>query len=105
MEFNDSKCYSMIVTLNRNKIRTNYRINEKMVENMNSCKYLGVYISSKMQCNETVDHMVSKANSTLGLLKRNFSACWSGIRKTCISHSFVLNLNTLVKFGQQVRWN
>ena len=81
MEFNVSKCYSLTVTLNKNKIQTNYRINEELVENVNSYKYLGVYISSKMQWNETVDHMVSKANSTLGLLKRNFSACSSGIKE------------------------
>ena len=49
MEFNVSKCYSMTVTLNKNKIRTNYRINEELVENVNSYKYFGVYISSKMQ--------------------------------------------------------
>ena len=81
MEFNMSKCYSLTVTLNKNKIRTNYRINKELVENVNSYKYLGVYISSKMQWNETVDHMVSKANSTLGLLKRNFSACSSGTKE------------------------
>ena len=81
MEFNVSKCYSMTVTLNRNKIRTNYHINEKLVENVNSYKYLGVYICSKMQWNETVDHMVSKANRALGLLNRNFAACSSGIKE------------------------
>ena len=69
MDFNGSKWYSLTVTLNKNKIRTNYRINEELVENVNSYKYLRVYISSKMQWNETIDHMVSKANSTLGLLK------------------------------------
>ena len=79
MEFNVSKCYSLTVTLHKHKIRTNYGINEEMVENVNSYKYRGVYISSKMQWNETVDHMVSKAYSTLGLLKQTFSACSSGI--------------------------
>ena len=81
LEFNVSKCYSMTVTLNRNKIRTNHRINVKLVENVNSYKYLGVYISSEMQLNKTVDNMVSKASIALGLLKGNFSACSSGIKK------------------------
>ena len=72
MEFNVLKCYSMTVTLNRNKIRANYRINEELVENVNSYKHLGVYISSKIEWNETVDYMVGKANKALGLLQRNF---------------------------------
>ena len=57
----------MTVTLNGNKVRTNYRISEELIENVNSFKYISVCISSKMQWNERVDHMVSKANRAFGL--------------------------------------
>ena len=62
----------MKVTLNRNVIHYNYHINGVPVETLDSYKYLGVYITSKMQSYKTVDHMIGKANKTLGLLKRNF---------------------------------
>jgi len=81
MDFNVSKCFSMTVTLNRNIIHSTYHINGVPVENVDSYKYLGVYISSKMQWNKTVDHMIGKANKTLGLLKRNFSSCSSHIKE------------------------
>ena len=81
MDFNVSKCFSMTVTLNRNIIHSTYHINGVPVENLDSYKYLGVYISSKMQWNKTVDHMIGKANKTLGLLKRNFSSCSSHIKE------------------------
>ena len=95
----------MTVTLNRNIIRTNFRINEELVENLNSYKYLGVYISSKMQWNETIDYLVGKANRALDLLERNFSACSSLIKENYILLSSILNLNTLAKFGHHTQRN
>ena len=88
----------MTVTLNRNKIRTNFRINEELIKNVNSYKYLRVYINSKMRWNETVDHMASKAKA-LSLSNRSFSACSSRIKeKLYLSVSFVLSSSTLTKF-------
>ena len=81
MDFNVSKCFSMMVTLNRHVIHCTYHINGVPVENADSYKYLGVYITSKMQWNKSVDHMIGKANKTLGLLKRNFSSCSSHIKE------------------------
>ena len=49
MGFNVSKCFSMTVTLNRHIIHSKYHINGVSVENVDSYKYLGVYLSSKMQ--------------------------------------------------------
>ena len=81
MDFNVSKCSSMMVTLNRNIIHSNYLVNGLPVGNADSYKYLGVHLSSKMQWNKTVDYMIDKANKTLGLLKRNFSSCSSHIKE------------------------
>ena len=81
MDLNVSKCFSMMVTLNRNVIHCNYHINGVPVQNVDSYKYLGVHITSKIQWNKTVDHMIGKANKTLGLLKRNFSSCSSHIKE------------------------
>ena len=72
MDFNVSKCFSMQVTLYRNIIYFNYHINGVPVENVDSYKYLKVHFSLKMEWNKTVDHMISKASKTLGLLKRKF---------------------------------
>ena len=81
MDFNVSKCFSMMVSLNRNVIHCNYHINGVPVENVDSYKYLRVYITSKLQWNKTVDHMIGKANKALGLPKRNFSSCSSHIKE------------------------
>ena len=86
MDFNVSKCFSVMVALNRNTIHFKYHTNGVPIENKDSCKYLGVYPYSKMQWNKTVDHITGKANKTLGLLKRNFSSCSSHIKeKLCLS--------------------
>ena len=81
MDFNVSKCFSLKVTLNRNIIHSNYHVNGLPVENVDSCKYLGVHLSSKMQWNKAVDHMIGKANKTLELLKRNLSSCSSHMKE------------------------
>ena len=81
LDFNVSKCFSKIATLNRNIIHSNYHVNGVLVENVDSYKYLGVHLSFKMQWNRTADHMIGKANKTLGLLKRNFSSCSSHINE------------------------
>ena len=92
MESNLSKCYSMTVTLNRNKIRTNYHINEELIENVNSYEYLGVYINSKMQWNKTVDLIVSKANKALGLQKAKFLGLLESHKGKMISLSRLFKL-------------
>ena len=80
MDFNALQCISMTVTLNRNVIHCKCHINGVPVENVDSYKYLGMYPSSKMQWNKTVDPMLGKANKTLGLLKRE-SSCSSHFKE------------------------
>ena len=71
----------MMVTLNRNIIHSKYHINWVRVEIVDSYKYLGVYLSSKMQWKKAVDRVIGKVNKTLGLLNRNFSSCSCHIKE------------------------
>ncbi len=48
---------------------------------VNSAKYLGVHIDSKLSFNTHIDAVVKRANSTNAFLSRNFHHCNRKIKK------------------------
>ena len=75
MRFQPVKCNMMQLTIKRiNKIEASYT--EGMVlENVDSIKYLGVAITNDLKWNTHITKICTKANRTLGLLKRNLFPC------------------------------
>jgi hypothetical protein len=82
MEFHPSKCQVIRITNKRKPIISSYNIHGHTLEVVNSAKYLGVHIDSKLTFNAHVDATVKKANSTKAFLSRNFSQCNRKIKKT-----------------------
>ena len=46
-----------------------------VLEHVTEAKYLGVLISDDLEWSQHIDHVTTKSNSVLGLLRRNISMC------------------------------
>ena len=54
---------------------TSYTLKGTVLENVESIKYLGVTITNDLRCNTHVSYICTKANPTLGFLRRNLYVC------------------------------
>jgi hypothetical protein len=70
MKFNAKKCN--ILRVSRSKPSTCfYQLCDHILEEVDSCKYLGLSISNDLKWEEHVDTVCNKGNRTLGFLRRN----------------------------------
>ena len=63
------------LTKKHNKIQASYTLEGTVLENVESIKYLGVTITSDLKWNSHIRNVCSKANKTLGFLRRNLFSC------------------------------
>ena len=76
MRFQHVKCNMIQPTRKRiKKIHTSYTLEGTDLENVESIKYLGVIITSDLRWNTRVSNGCTKANRTLGFLRRNLYSC------------------------------
>ena len=76
MRFQSVKCNMMQLTRKRTKkIHASYTLEGTDLENVESIKYLGVTIISDFRWNTHVSNVCTKANRTLGFLRRNLYSC------------------------------
>ena len=76
MRFQPVKCNMMQLTGKRiKKIHASYTLEGTNLENVESIKYLGVTITSDLRWNTHVSNVCTKANRTLGFLRRNLYSC------------------------------
>ena len=76
MRFQPVKCNMMQLTNKRSsKIHANYTLEGTALENVESIKYLGVTITNDLKWNTHISNVCTKANRTLGFLKRNLYSC------------------------------
>lgn len=71
MEFHPQKCQTIHITRNKHPIKNKYTLHGHTLESVSSAKYLGVTITSDLKWNKHIDSITSKANKSLGFLKRN----------------------------------
>ena len=69
MRFQPVKCNMMQLT--RKRIHASYTLEGTDLENVESIKYLGVTITSDLRWNKHLSNVCTKANRTLGFLRRN----------------------------------
>ena len=66
----------MQVTIKRlNKIQASYTIEGTALENVDNIKYLGVTITNYLKWNTLISNIYTKANRTLGFLRRTLFSC------------------------------
>ena len=76
MRFQPVKCNMMQLTRKRiKKIHASYTLGGTDLENVETIKYLGVTITSDLRWNTHVSNVCTKANRTLGFLRRNLYSC------------------------------
>ena len=76
MRFQPVKCNMMQITKKRvKKIHASYTLEGTVLENVESIKYLGVTMTNDLQWNTHISNICTKANQTLGFLRRNLYSC------------------------------
>ena len=76
MRFQLVKCNMMQLTRKRiKKIHASYTLEGTDLENVESIKYHGVTITNDLRWNTHVSNVCTKANRTLGFLRRNLYSC------------------------------
>uniref|UniRef100_A0A8C4WX16 Reverse transcriptase domain-containing protein n=1 Tax=Eptatretus burgeri TaxID=7764 RepID=A0A8C4WX16_EPTBU len=73
MEFHPSKCQVFHITNKQKVVLQSYNIHDHTLAEVNSAKYLGVHIDSKLNFNTHMDATVKKGNSNNALQSLNFS--------------------------------
>ena len=81
MRFQPVKCSMMQLTKKHNKIQASYTLEGTVLENVESIKYLGVTITSDLKWNSHIRNVCSKANRTLGFLRRNLFSCPQDVKE------------------------
>jgi len=80
MEFNPSKCNITRVTRRRTPFKFQfllYKLHGKVLETVDTTKYLGISLSHDLHWNDYVNEITTKANKTLNFLRRNLCTCSS----------------------------
>ena len=58
-----------------NKIHASYTLERTVLENVESVKYLGITITNDLRWHTQSSNICTKANRTLGFLRRNLYSC------------------------------
>ena len=83
MSFQPVKCNIMQITRKRiKKISASYNLEGIVLDNVENIKYLGGTITNDLKWNTHVSNICTKANRTLGFLRRNLSACPHDVKKS-----------------------
>ena len=81
MKFHPDKCNVLTISKKRNPIQSAYTLHGHPLEHVTSAKYLGCTITSDLKWGKRIEHICSKANGTLGFLKRNLNIANKGIKE------------------------
>ena len=89
MRFQPVKCNIMQITRKRiKKINASYSLEGTVLEIIEKIKYLGVTITNDLKWNTHVSNICTKANRTLGFLRRNLAACPLDVKESAFVLSF-----------------
>ena len=71
MQLQLDKCTVLRVTNKKKTIDAKYQLYGHTLESVTSAKYLGLTITNKLQWDQYINYITSKASKTLGFLRRN----------------------------------
>ena len=82
MRFQPVKCNMMQLTNKTlNKIQASYTLEGTVLENVDNIKYLGVTITNDLKWNTHISNICTKANRTLGFLRRTLISCPQNVKE------------------------
>ena len=83
MRFQPVKCNIMQITRKRiKKINASYNLEGTVLNSVENIKCLGVTITNDLKWNTHISNISTKANRTLGFLRRNLSACPQDVKES-----------------------
>ena len=71
MEFNPGKCQVLHISRANQPIQSQHTLHGEILESVDCARYLGVSISKDLTWNTHIKEILTKANRTLGFVKRN----------------------------------
>ena len=99
MRFQPVKCNMMQLTRKQiKKIHASYTLEGTNLENVESIKNLGVTITSDLRWSTHVSNVCTKANRTLGFLRRNLYSCHQEVKEAACKGS----VRPVVDYGSSV---
>jgi hypothetical protein len=75
MNFNPEKCYVIHVTKMKIPLKFDYLLHSHILQPVDNSKYLDVTISNDLDWGPHINDITTKANKTLGFLRRNMKNC------------------------------
>ena len=100
MRFQPVKCNMIQITRKRmKKIHASYTLEGTVLENVESIKYLWVTITNDLRWNTHVSNVCTKANQTLGFLRRNLYSCPQEVKEAAYKGRCAQSWNIVVLFG------
>jgi hypothetical protein len=75
MKFNPEKCYVIHVTKKKIHLKFDYLLQSHILQPVDNSKYLDVTISNDRDWGPHINDITTKANKTLGFLRRNMKNC------------------------------
>ena len=75
MSFNAFNCQALRITNKTKPMEHTYIVDGQHIDQTSNHKYLGVTITKKLEWKQHVQSITSSARRTLGILRRNISAC------------------------------
>ena len=83
MVFHPEKCSTLPVTRSRKGLsQPQYQLHGHILQTVNSVSYLGLCFTKDLSWNEHINNVCSKANKTLGFLRRNLKISSREIKET-----------------------
>lgn len=90
MDINITKTKLLTFATIKSKSAFDYKVNGAILEKVTHYKYLGVFLTDNLDWKMHIDHIVSKANRSLGYLRRNLFLAPSDVRLLAYK-SFILS--------------
>ena len=81
MIFNPSKCYTLRITKGKQPVIYPYHMEGQVLESVNNNPYLGVELSSTLSWDTHIGKILTKANRSLGFIRRNLGRCPTNIKR------------------------
>jgi hypothetical protein len=81
MQFNAEKCQVLTITRKRKPLIRQYKLHGRVLESVPTAKYLGVTINNNLTWGNHVSNICTKANKTIGFLKRNLNISAPSIKE------------------------
>ena len=81
-----------------NNIKASYTLKGTVLENVESIKYLDVTITSDFKWNTHIINVCTKANRTLGLLRRNLYSCPQDVKEA----AYKTMVRPILEYGSSV---